>query len=1205
MKAFRLKLGICAGLLIGLTQLYSQSPPGVFADSNHPAGPPDPQSLDAIWQVDPITDQVSIKIPFTTTPQGGRGPKLPFALLYNSASTVTLQAAGSYPILGSFPASNFDWLAHPYSTSVSPNGPWTTTGPYIYYSISNEPSQSNPTFSGCTLDGPFVYVDQNGSAHDMNLLFEPGASGPPNPQTMEPVCYAAQEQIYYQPLGTTSATTDGSSIETSSGQAISPDGTRATGSFESGSGPITPATATLTDPNGNSAKLALSGGVYTATDALGRTAYTTNIPIGIAGQIPAGSYYVKTYDESGNPETYTIVFSKVAIGTFTMPHPTASEISSPPFCSGSGCNFNASVNPPAAGDSLTAVTEVERPDSTAYTFAYDATYGTISRITFPTGGYVRFCWNIRDKDWSPYGQASVVSSVVVVDAFISPGTGSSGGCDPPAAGSGEDQWTYAMESLDNSSTPIGQVTAPDGSYTKYGGTCFDFADLVIYEQGQKATCKESSRSMYSSSGTLLRSIIQSFNGQALPTIVATNLFDGPSPMQQIVRYTYDAYNNVTEKDESDYNSCSGSCLIPSTMPSWLRSTYTQYSSAMLSSYIVDKPAQIVVTNGTGTPYSLANYGYNSYGNLTNESKCISISGTYPNESCSAFWQTQYTPDAHGQVTQKVDGDGTSDAATTNYTWTGPSGTSDSYNGYLTTIAYPNGSTDGYTYFADTGQTKSHVDWNKNTTSYDYSDPSGHLNRITSITLPITTDGTTNSIGSGDTIYNYEDSPPNFSVEEQTAINSLDVSTTTTSYFDGLGRKTTTKTVSPSCSSPIEVDTVYDSMSRVSTVSNPYCTTSDPTYGLTTFVYDGLGRKKQTTTPDGAVSTITYGGNATEFTEPSNGTASPQHIQQVNGIGQLLNLCEISATAFGGTSPSNCGLNISGSGFLTSYTFDPLDRLATVSQHGIGRSFGYDSLGRLTTAMNPEAGTTTYVYSTPSAPCSPDPDSPCSKTDARGAVTNYGYDNMSRLISKKYTGNSGSTSLSCYQYDTSSISGAGGNLLGHLTNAWTLPASSSGCTTSPGSPGSFLTLKSYLSYDALGRPLSVQEQACVNGICSGPSPYQVGMSYDFVGDLTTLTNPVGANGQSLTLRNYFDALARPCATTSSWTAEASPNLFVVNPSSGSPGYSPGGGLQNFYLGSTSSTAYTSCTPTPASPINEVHTYSKRFWMTGITAGGQIP
>jgi hypothetical protein len=116
-----------------------------------------------------------------------------------------------------------------------------------------------------------------------------------------------------------------------------------------------------------------------------------------------------------------------------------------------------------------------------------------------------------------------------------------------------------------------------------------------------------------------------------------------------------------------------------------------------------------------------------------------------------------------------------------------------------------------------------------------------------------------------------------------------------------------------------------------------------------------------------------------------------------------------------------------------------------------------------------------------------------------------------------------------------------------------------------------------------------------------------MSYDLAGDMTTLTNPVGASGSPLTLINYFDEAARPCLTTSSWTAAASPNLFQVNPtaSSTSPGYSPGGGLQNYYLGSTATGAFTTCTSTPATPINVGLTYTNRFFVSGVNAGGKVP
>jgi len=199
MKTSRAAILVCSVLLFSAEILVGQSAPGVFADANHPGGPPDPQKLDAVWQVDPISDQVTINIPFTTTPQGGRGPKLPFALLYNSGSTVTLQGAGTYPIPGGVAVSDFLWSTKPISgSSTAPSGPWTTTGPFLYYTVADYPTLSAPYPPytvygyGCTIDGPYVYVDENGSAHDMNLDNLIGVS--PGETPLAPACYAAYGQ---------------------------------------------------------------------------------------------------------------------------------------------------------------------------------------------------------------------------------------------------------------------------------------------------------------------------------------------------------------------------------------------------------------------------------------------------------------------------------------------------------------------------------------------------------------------------------------------------------------------------------------------------------------------------------------------------------------------------------------------------------------------------------------------------------------------------------------------------------------------------------------------------------------------------------------------------------------------------------------------------------------------------------------------------
>ena len=282
-----------------------------------------------------------------------------------------------------------------------------------------------------------------------------------------------------------------------------------------------------------------------------------------------------------------------------------------------------------------------------------------------------------------------------------------------------------------------------------------------------------------------------------------------------------------------------------------------------------------------------------------------------------------------------------------------------------------------------------------------------------------------------------------------------------------------------------------------------------------------------------------------------------------------------------------------------------------------RTFNYDSLSRLLCASNPEnstavcpaantgayvVGTTGYTYDANG--------NVMARTDARGSTTNYKYDALNRLVSKTYPSDSKGTTISCFQYDLSSIPGAGSNLKGRLTNAWTQAAnttcSGSSSTYAP-TAGSYLSLKSLLNYDAMGRPTLAQQQQCIGSKCSAPAPYSLSMAYDLIGNIMTLTNSAGAPGQSLTLNNYFDTAARPCLTTSSWGGNFPQTLFQVNPStSGSTvGYTAFGSLANWYMGLTSATASSSCSSQPSSPMNVTQGYTSRMWLNNITASGMTP
>jgi YD repeat-containing protein len=208
---------------------------------------------------------------------------------------------------------------------------------------------------------------------------------------------------------------------------------------------------------------------------------------------------------------------------------------------------------------------------------------------------------------------------------------------------------------------------------------------------------------------------------------------------------------------------------------------------------------------------------------------------------------------------------------------------------------------------------------------------------------------------------------------------------------------------------VYTDTTYDALGRKHTVSNPYRSTSDLTYGLTTFGYDGLSRVKTVTTSDNAVVTTDYSGNQTTVTDQG---GKPRR-SLTDALGRLTRVDEPNKDtgALGDvTSPVQ----------PTSYSYDALDDLKTVMQGGQTRSFSYDSLKRLTSATNPESGTVNYTSYDGNGNL-------LSKTDARGMTTNYVYDALNRLTNKTYQNDSSSTPAVSYTYDATSVSNSKGRL----------------------------------------------------------------------------------------------------------------------------------------------------------------------------------
>jgi YD repeat-containing protein len=190
-----------------------------------------------------------------------------------------------------------------------------------------------------------------------------------------------------------------------------------------------------------------------------------------------------------------------------------------------------------------------------------------------------------------------------------------------------------------------------------------------------------------------------------------------------------------------------------------------------------------------------------------------------------------------------------------------------------------------------------------------------------------------------------------------------------------------------------------------------------------------------------------------------------------------------------------------------------------------------------------------------------------KTDARGALTTYLYDDLNRLLSKTYSGGSAAaTRSSCYQYDSAT------NGIGRLGAEWTQTGS---CPSSP--PNNPETRHTIVRYDAMSR--IKEEQQCHRDKCSSGTPTTSTMHYDLAGNLTYYSNGIGSI--ELT-QSYNDAAGRLQSITSSLYGPQYPSYPATLFSVGA--YGPNGSIHNMNLGPV---------------INVTRTYDNRLRTTGQT------
>jgi YD repeat-containing protein len=421
--------------------------------------------------------------------------------------------------------------------------------------------------------------------------------------------------------------------------------------------------------------------------------------------------------------------------------------------------------------------------------------------------------------------------------------------------------------------------------------------------------------------------------------------------------------------------------------------------------------------------------------------------------------------------------------------------------------------------------------------------------------------------------------------------------------DQLGRPVLTEQTEDGTNYTISSVNKYLEMGRVVLTATPKRSTAASTDGWTRVTKDTAGRVIEVATFGGATQpawtgtagvftglvTTTYDANFTTVTDQ----AGKVRRSMVDALGRLRRVDEPDTNGSLGSTTSPIQ--------PTSYSYDVLGNLTTVTQGSQTRTFTYDSLARLRSAINPESGTVSYQYD--------DNSNLLVKTDARGVSTHFEYDALNRVTRRWYNG---SNSVNSTTHNSPALpAGVGATNEARLYyDTQSLPAGAPSYTRGPavgrlvaetyasGSNGD------YFAYDVLGRPtLKIQQTGAVN--------YQMISAYNLSGAVTTLTYPSGH-----TVSHTYDQAAR-LTTLSGNLGDGSTRSYATGIL-----YSPTGGLVKEQFGTTTpvynklfynsrgqlaevraSTSYTGPTDYDANRGAIINNYSSQC--TGICSGSSMP
>ncbi|HET9182504.1 MAG TPA: RHS repeat-associated core domain-containing protein [Candidatus Angelobacter sp.] len=517
------------------------------------------------------------------------------------------------------------------------------------------------------------------------------------------------------------------------------------------------------------------------------------------------------------------------------------------------------------------------PDNTQWSINYDS-YGEITSVITPTGASIQYSWAEAHFPVSSSSDITSVSRAVATRTVHD-------------VNSDTFKWTYNWGVPGSDGTMTHTVTDPNGN-----DVIHVFSPVQAQPTAYPYNFKETSTQRYQGTGasrTLLETVDTTWQIIADAIYgVATDVKTTRHPSNEVALVHRDYVSTSPSFElpisEKDYDWGSGT---PGALLRELDTVYQwQKDSNYLKANMLALPASVI----TVSPVAGSNA----------KSSCpADATGTL--KFCMA--ETDYTYDETNYLTSYEGTVGTL-----------PTGT------HLAAPAAVRGNLTSVSKWLSTGAlVVSHTNWYDTGEPHIQSDPLGHTTTISygpvyngalptmtcnaksqcvSATYDVNTglitsfsdenasfpaSGTSQGDPAHTTRYSYDSmrriktavSPPDSSGQAQTSFDYLDPTTvkrlqsitsaltdTLTTHLDGLGHATETDHLTPD--GTVIVHTDYDGLGQAASVTNPYLTTADATYGTVQTAYDGLGRPASITEQDGSVKTADYssGNCVTSFDE---------------------------------------------------------------------------------------------------------------------------------------------------------------------------------------------------------------------------------------------------------------------------------------------------------------------------------------------------